>query len=120
MAMLPANSWTEATIQGSCLSDKIKLLSVLPPHGCGKTAAAGAAVNNRGEVVGASILADEKSMHSYVWTKEAGMLDTGTIGSDLSAYPTAINDSGQVVGGSCDTDFTGNCRATVHGIEVER
>ena len=79
----------------------------------GKTAAAGKSINNRSEVVGGSFLADEKTFHSYLWSKETGMLDTGAIGADLSAYPGAINDSGQVVGASCDTDLSGNCRAYI-------
>ena len=41
------------------------------------------------------------------------MIDTGTVGADLSAYPSTINDSGQVVGTSCDTDMNGNCRAYI-------
>lgn len=79
----------------------------------GKSAAAGKSINNRGEVVGGSFLADEKTFHSYLWSKETGMLDTGAVGSDLSAYPGATNDSGQVVGASCDTDLSGNCRAYI-------
>ena len=79
----------------------------------GKTGAAGAAVNNRGEVVGATKLADEITSHSFIWTREAGMVDTGTVGADLATYPTAINDAGQIVGISCDTNITGNCRAYV-------
>jgi probable HAF family extracellular repeat protein len=79
----------------------------------GKTAAAGAAVNNRDEVAGAAKLADEITSHSFIWTKEAGLVDTGTVGADLATYPTAINDAGQIVGISCDTDITGNCRAYV-------
>jgi len=79
----------------------------------GKTAAAGASVNNRSEVVGGSFLADETTFHSYLWTKESGMIDTGAVDSDMSAYPAQINDSGQVVGCSCDTDQSGNCRAYI-------
>ena len=45
--------------------------------------------------------------------EETGMIDSGTIGGDQSAYPTMINDSGQTVGTSCDTDMSGNCRAYI-------
>ena len=79
----------------------------------GKFAAAGASINNRSEVVGGSLLADEKTFNTYVWSEATGMIDAGTVGKDLTAYPTMINDSGQVVGSSCDTDFSGNCRAYV-------
>ncbi len=79
----------------------------------GYTASAGASINNRSEVAGGSFLADEKTFHSYLWSEGTGMIDTGTIGADLSAYPTMINDSGQSVGTSCDTDMSGNCRAYI-------
>jgi probable HAF family extracellular repeat protein len=79
----------------------------------GKTAAAGASINNRSEVVGGSYLADEKTFNTYLWTLETGMIDVGTVDKDLTAYPGMINDSGQVVGTSCDTDMSGNCRAYI-------
>ena len=41
------------------------------------------------------------------------MIDVGAVDQDLTAYPGMINDSGQVVGTSCDTDPTGHCRAYV-------
>jgi probable HAF family extracellular repeat protein len=79
----------------------------------GKTAAAGASINNRSEVVGGSLLADEKTFNTYLWTQETGMIDVGTVGADRTAFPGMINDSGQVVGTSCDTDPSGNCRAYI-------
>jgi probable HAF family extracellular repeat protein len=79
----------------------------------GKTAAAGASINNRSEVVGGSTLTDEKTFHTYLWTQENGMINVGTVDQDLTAYPGMINDSGQVVGTSCDTDPTGHCRAYI-------
>jgi probable HAF family extracellular repeat protein len=79
----------------------------------GKSAAAGASINNRSEVVGGSYLADEKTFNAYLWSASTGMIDAGTVGNDLSAYPGMINDSGQVVGTSCDTDMSGNCRAYI-------
>ncbi len=74
-----------------------------------------AAVNDRGEVVGASDLSSELpgfpgvQLHSFVWTKDGGMQDLGTVGGDFSGLPTQINNDGQVVGASCD--INGNCRA---------
>jgi probable HAF family extracellular repeat protein len=74
-----------------------------------------AGINDRGEVVGGSDLADEKSgfpgrqVHGFLWTKDTGMRDLGTVGSDFSSLPTLINNHGQIVGASCDID--GNCRA---------
>jgi probable HAF family extracellular repeat protein len=79
----------------------------------GKSVAAAASINNRSEVVGGSFLADEKTFNTYLWSPGAGMLDAGTVGNDLAAYPVMINDGGQVVGSSCDTGLDGNCRAYV-------
>jgi probable HAF family extracellular repeat protein len=79
----------------------------------GKTAAAGASINNRSEIVGGSLLADEKTFHTYLWSQKTGMVDVGTVGADRTALPGMINDSGQVVGTSCDTDPSGNCHAYV-------
>lgn len=79
----------------------------------GKTSAAGASINSRSEVVGGSTLADEKTFHTYLWTQENGMIDVGAVDQDVTAYPGMINDSGQVVGTSCDTDPTGHCRAYI-------
>ena len=79
----------------------------------GKTAAAGASINNRSEVVGGSTLADEETFHSYLWSQQTGITDIGAVGTDRTSFPGMINDSGQVVGTSCDTDPSGNCRAYI-------
>jgi probable HAF family extracellular repeat protein len=77
-----------------------------------------AAINNRGEVVGAADLPSETpgfpmvQVHSFLWTKDTGMQDLGTVGADFSSFPAGsdgINNKGQVVGSSCDSN--GNCRA---------
>jgi len=77
-----------------------------------------AAINNRGEVVGAADLPSEipgfpgVQIHSFLWTKDDGMRDLGTLDGDfssLAAGTDGINNHGQVVGSSCDS--SGNCRA---------
>jgi probable HAF family extracellular repeat protein len=71
--------------------------------------------NDVGEVVGASDLPTETpgcpsvQSHGFLWTKDRGMQDIGTVGNDFSSLPTSINNHGQMVGTSCDID--GNCRA---------
>jgi probable HAF family extracellular repeat protein len=65
-----------------------------------------AAINNRGEVVGGSQTSGG-ALHTFLWTKEAGMRDLGTVGTDLGSLPGGmggINNRGQVVGASCVND----------------
>ncbi len=76
-----------------------------------------AGINDIGEVDGCSDLSSEipgfpgVQCHGFLWTKETGMQDIGTVGTDFSALPTSINNHGKMVGASCDSN--GNCRAFV-------
>ena len=69
------------------------------------------AINNRSEVIGSSGLANEKDIHGFLWTSEAGLEDLGTVGDDNHSFPSFINNSRQVTGASCDIEF--NCRASL-------
>jgi probable HAF family extracellular repeat protein len=66
------------------------------------------AINNRGQVVGASDLAGDNTGHGFFW-QNGVITDLGTLPGDFSSFAFSINDRGQVVGQSCDVNF--NCRA---------
>jgi probable HAF family extracellular repeat protein len=74
-----------------------------------------AAINDRGEVVGSASLPGNTADPAFLWTKDKGMQNIGTLGTDKSGLPGAfggINNVGQVVGQSCSGLVgTGNCRA---------
>jgi probable HAF family extracellular repeat protein len=66
-------------------------------------------INNWGQVVGWSNLPGDTTTHAYLWQKRTGMIDLGTLPDDFSSWSYGINDLGQIVGSSCDSDE--NCRA---------
>jgi probable HAF family extracellular repeat protein len=62
-------------------------------------------INNKGEVAGFSDLPGDVSggvlspnFHAFLWTKEHGMQDLGTLPGDSLSEATGINDKGQIVG----------------------
>jgi probable HAF family extracellular repeat protein len=66
-------------------------------------------INDRGEISGTSQIADG-SVHTFVWTREAGMRDIGTLaGAVVTVAPccNTLNNRGEVVGFSIDA-VTGN------------
>jgi probable HAF family extracellular repeat protein len=58
----------------------------------------GHVLNERGQAVGTSTLADDETRHAFVWDK-GHMIDLGTLGGNNSE-PLAINEAGWVVGRS--------------------
>jgi probable HAF family extracellular repeat protein len=78
-------------------------------------------INDLDEVVGASSLPGDTTIHAYLWNRHMDRpLDLGTVPGDLSSSPAAtgpLNNRSEVVGDSCaSTDpfgdlFSGACRA---------
>jgi len=63
-------------------------------------------LNNHGHVVGFSDLQGDANFHGFLWTPETGMQDLGTVPGDANSLAIGINDAGQVVGVSVNSDFT--------------
>lgn len=66
------------------------------------------AINDGGQIVGASDLPGDTTGHGFLWQKGV-MTDLGTLAGDFSSAAFGVNNNGQVVGLSCDQG--GNCRA---------
>jgi len=69
------------------------------------------AMNNRDQIVGASLLPGNAVYHAFLWTSDDGMRDLGTLPGDSFSIANNINSSGQVAAQSCDV--SSNCRATI-------
>ena len=64
------------------------------------------AINNNGQVVGHSDLPNDTSFHAFLWTKQTGMRDLGTLQADYASLGLGINDAGEVVGQSFGPNFS--------------
>jgi probable HAF family extracellular repeat protein len=55
-------------------------------------------INNRGHAVGTSALVGDETGHAFLWTRETGMQDLGTLDGDFASGAVAINDGEQITG----------------------
>jgi probable HAF family extracellular repeat protein len=77
------------------------------------------AINNHGQVVGHSDLKDNTTTHAFLWTKETGMRDLGTVYGDFASLALGINDKGEVVGVSLDANFSPRAFLWENGVPVD-
>jgi probable HAF family extracellular repeat protein len=70
-------------------------------------------INDNGEVAGFANASGDIvngqltfKFHAFLWTKERGMVDLGTLPGDALSEATGINNEGQVVGTSFGANFT--------------
>jgi probable HAF family extracellular repeat protein len=59
-------------------------------------------INNSGQVFGTSVLPGGETQHAFVWTRETGIQDLGTVKGDYASVALGANDKGEVVGLSFD------------------
>ncbi len=71
------------------------------------------ALNNQGQVVGASDLSGDTVQRAFLW-QNGVMSNLGTLPGYAHSIAEDIDGEGQVVGGACDQPFlAGNCRAFI-------
>ena len=71
-------------------------------------------INNQGQVAGVSALPGNETFHAFLWTRQRGMQDLGTLPGDVNSAGLGINNRGEVVGASVGGDgnpLTGSPRA---------
>lgn len=73
-------------------------------------------INNQGQIIGFSDLPGDNNganpnFQAFLWTKEDGIQNFGTLPGDTISEATGINNLGQVIGVSCVDITFSNCRA---------
>ena len=61
-------------------------------------------INDSGQIVGYSYLADEGPIHMVMWTTTGGIVDLGSIDNTQSSIGNAINSAGDIVGSGIDAN----------------
>jgi probable HAF family extracellular repeat protein len=76
-------------------------------------------INNRGQVVGHSLLPDNTTFHAFLWTEQTGMQDLGTLPGDTYSFAIRISDRGEAVGASLDTNFNSHAVLWKNGMPLD-
>ncbi len=62
-------------------------------------------LNDQDQVVGLSDLPGDTTFHAFLWTKQTGMQDLGTLPGDVTSAASGITNESQVVGVLLDASF---------------
>ena len=62
------------------------------------------AINDSGQIVGYSFLADQSTVHMVTWTLAGGIVDLGSIDNSIYSAGNAINSAGDIVGQGYDAN----------------
>jgi probable HAF family extracellular repeat protein len=70
-------------------------------------------INSRGQVVGYSAMAGNKTFHAFLWHRGTKMIDLGVLPGYAMSFAFGINDQGVIVGGSCADIYFNGCTAAI-------
>jgi probable HAF family extracellular repeat protein len=76
-------------------------------------------LNDQDQVVGLSDLPGDTTFHAFLWTKQTGMQDLGTLPGDVTSAASGINERGQVVGLSLDASFNPTAFLRQNGVMTD-
>jgi probable HAF family extracellular repeat protein len=94
--LLASSTWASAQKQHAFIWNSGTGMTDLGTLGGDNSYALG--INDSGQVVGYSYLADNFTYHSFIWTAAGGMVDVGSTPDGFYSQGTAINAAGDITG----------------------